>query len=71
MTDQARPRCHCARCRIRSLMGPVILIALGAIFLIGEYTNYGMGELWPVLLIVIGVVLFAGAVASREGHIGP
>jgi hypothetical protein len=51
-------------------MGPVMLIALGLIFLVGEYTSYNIGQLWPVLLIVAGIVLFAQTVASREGHTG-
>jgi drug/metabolite transporter (DMT)-like permease len=70
MADEAKPRCACARCRVRGLMGPVMLIAVGLIFLVGEYTSYDMGQLWPVLLIVAGVVLFAQTVASRAGHTG-
>jgi len=64
-------RCACARCRSRKLMGPVVLITLGVLFLIGEFTRYSFGELWPVLLIVIGVVMLAGATASTEGHNQP
>jgi len=70
MTQPQKPRCPCARCRIRGLMWPVLLIALGTIFLAGEFTRFDFGELWPVLLIVAGGVLLAQAVASREGHIG-
>lgn len=50
-------------------MGPVILIVLGAIFLSGEYTHYGFATLWPLLLIVPGILLLAQSAASREGHI--
>ena len=52
-------------------MWPILLIALGAIFLAGEFTRFDFGDLWPVLLIVAGGILLAQAVASREGHIGP
>jgi len=38
------------------------------LFLIGQFTRFSFGDLWPVLLIVIGVVMLAGATASTEGH---
>jgi hypothetical protein len=49
-------------------MGPVILITIGALFLIGQYTRFSFSELWPVILIVIGLVSIATALASKEGH---
>lgn len=70
MADTVRTRCGCAYCRIRGLMGPLILITIGVLFLIGEYSRYSFGDLWPILLIVIGVVLVLQALASREGHAG-
>jgi hypothetical protein len=51
-------------------MGPVMLITVGALFLIHQYSRYGIGDLWPVLLIVAGIVLVAQAMASRDGHVG-
>lgn len=68
MADTTRRRCTCMHCRVRGLMGPVILIAVGVLFLIGEYTRFGFRDLWPVLLIVIGVVSVCQSMASREGH---
>jgi len=39
------------------LMGPVLLIALGIVFLISEFVpDWGLGKTWPILLIVIGVL---------------
>ena len=65
-------RCRCARCSCNGLMGPVVLITLGVLFLIGRMNlGYDFGDLWPVLLIVIGLVKVAAAMASTEGHIGP
>jgi hypothetical protein len=64
------PVCRCAQCRIRGLMWPVVLITIGVLFLIGQYSRYGFFDLWPVILIVIGAVLVAQALVSREGHIG-
>lgn len=69
MGDPVNPRCRCASCRLRSLTGPVMLITIGVIFLVGEYTRYDFGYLWPVLLIVPGIVMVAQAFASKEGHI--
>jgi hypothetical protein len=52
-------------------MGPVVLITLGVLFLIGRmHWGYGFGELWPALLIVIGLMKLAEAMASSEGHQG-
>jgi hypothetical protein len=52
-------------------MGPAVLITLGVLFLIGQYSRYSFGELWPILLIVIGAVKVAEALAPTEGHVGP
>jgi hypothetical protein len=64
-------KCQCARCTISGLMGPIVLITLGVLFLAGRLNiGYSFGQLWPVLLIVIGVVKLLGAFASTEGHTG-
>ncbi|HTZ99349.1 MAG TPA: DUF5668 domain-containing protein [Candidatus Aquilonibacter sp.] len=70
MTDGSRPRCACARCRMRGMLGPVIIITIGAIFLLSEFTRWGMGELWPLILIVLGVFKLAESTVSNEGHTG-
>jgi hypothetical protein len=70
MPDEIKTRCTCANCRIRGLMGPVMLITIGALFLIRQYSRFGIGDLWPILLIVAGIVLVAQAMASRQGHVG-
>jgi len=67
-----RVRCACMRCRMAGLMWPAILITLGILFLIAEYSNrYSFADLWPILLIVIGAVKLIEATASSEGHITP
>jgi hypothetical protein len=63
------PGCDCARCRMHGLMGPAVLIALGVLFLVGEFTRWEFDETWPVLLLVIGLVLLLRAGASVEGHV--
>jgi hypothetical protein len=70
MSDPNRTICQCAHCRIRGLMGPLMIITVGVLFLVGEYSRYSFGDLWPVLLIVAGIVLTAQSLASKQGHIG-
>jgi hypothetical protein len=50
------------------MMGPVLLITLGAIFLASYNTRYGFVDLWPILLIVAGVLHMVGRLVSREIH---
>jgi hypothetical protein len=69
MANTKKTQCRCPRCRIRGLMGPVMLIAIGGIFLTGEYTPYGFVQLWPILLVIPGLLLLAQSAASSEGHI--
>ena len=43
--------------RRASLTWPIILIALGAIFLVDEFVpGWGIGRTWPILLVVVGVL---------------
>lgn len=69
MAEGNKTRCNCARCRVSCLMGPLMLITVGAIFLAAQYTRYGMGDLWPLFLIVPGILMLAQSFASKEGHI--
>lgn len=40
-----------------SLMWPVLLIALGVLFLLHEFIpGWGLGKTWPVILVLIGVL---------------
>jgi|HubBroStandDraft_1064217.scaffolds.fasta_scaffold2100631_2 cell shape-determining protein MreD len=71
MSDESdKARCTCARCRLGGLMGPAILITIGVLFLIQQFSNrITFGELWPVILIVIGAVKLLEATASTAGHV--
>ena len=70
MADAQKNVCHCDHCRVRGLMGPIILITVGVLFLVGQYSRYSFFDLWPILLIVMGLVLVAQSMVSREGHVG-
>jgi hypothetical protein len=67
-----QPRCTCSRCTIRGLMGPAVITTLGVLFLLSELAHgaFSFGRTFPVLLIVIGAILLASAVAPMDGHIG-
>ena len=50
-----------------SLIAGLILIALGVIFLIIRYVpRIDFGDLWPVILIVIGIVLLRNAFVGKK-----
>ena len=68
----AQPRCTCSRCTIRGLMGPAVIITLGILFLLSELQGgmLSFGHTFPIVLIVIGAILLASAVAPMDGHIG-
>ena len=66
-----RTRCNCKRCVVRGLMGPAVLITVGILFLLSETRG---GDLdfrytFPVILIVIGLISLASAIAPMDGHI--
>jgi hypothetical protein len=62
--------CGCAYCRTRGLMGPAILITIGVLFFIGEYSwQYSFDRMWPIIFIVVGAVKLISDTASTEGHI--
>ncbi len=67
-------RCNCRRCMIRGLMGPAIIITVGVLFLLNEMRGgyFSFGNTFPVILIVIGAISLASALAPTTGHIsGP
>lgn len=67
-TPSVQPVCHCAYCRIRALFGPIMIIAVGVVFMVAQYSRFSFGELWPILLIVAGVLKVAENMAPRDGH---
>ncbi len=59
--------CSCERCGRKRIMGGAVLLTLGGLFLLNEFTRAGFQ--WPVLLIVIGVVMVWQHAGSTEGHV--
>jgi hypothetical protein len=69
MSDQNR--CRCARCTIRALVGPAVIVTVGVLFLLQQARGgyFDFGNTYPVILVVIGAILLASAMAPMEGHI--
>ena len=53
------------------LMGAAVLITLGVLFLLHFWAHIWFNHTVPVILIVIGVVLFLRSSGSITGHIPP
>jgi hypothetical protein len=51
-------------CAIR---GPLMLIVLGVLFYMHQFTDYGFERTWPVLLILFGVLKLLERVAGQPG----
>ena len=49
---------------LRAIRGPVILITLGVLFALNNFTRFGFSETWPVLLIVLGLLSLLGRQTS-------
>ena len=65
--------CGCLRCRYRGIMGGVVLMTVGSLFLLENFHVHDLdfGRTWPLLLISIGVVKMLQRSASTEGHVQP
>jgi hypothetical protein len=63
--------CNCPSCRVRSALGPVLVMTVGVLLLF-QVTGWGPGfnVTWPILVIVVGVFKLAQAVAPSTGHRG-
>jgi len=51
-------------CAIR---GPVMLIAVGVLFALHQFTDYGFQRTWPVLLILFGVLKLLERTVGHPG----
>lgn len=66
---RSNPNCRCARCRLRGMMAPAILITLGLLFLLDNLNVRNFHDTWPLILIVIGIVKVLQYTAPTDGHI--
>ena len=54
-------------------MGPAIIITIGVLFLLSEMRggDFDFSNTYPVILIVIGAISLAAALAPTDGHVSP
>jgi hypothetical protein len=52
---------------INAIRGPIILITVGVLFALNNFTPYGFSETWPVLLIVAGLLSLLGKGVGASG----
>jgi hypothetical protein len=58
------------RSLVCSIRGPVMLIAIGVLFALGQFTPYGFHLTWPVLLILLGVLKLLERAPGGGGQAG-
>lgn len=60
--------CYCDRCRLRRACFPVMLFAVGVLWLLDEVSGLGFHRTWPVLFLLFGILLLLRNGASTTGH---
>jgi hypothetical protein len=63
--------CRCVRCQSHGMMAPAILVTIGVLWLLDNYSVILFGRSFPVLFLVIGAVLLITRAGSTEGHLDP
>jgi hypothetical protein len=49
---------------IRAVRGPILLMLVGTLFALDHFTAYRIGQTWPVLLIIAGVLMLFGRLSQ-------
>ncbi len=44
----------------RAYRGPIMIITIGVLFALNNFTPYNFGETWPVIIIVAGLISLLG-----------
>jgi hypothetical protein len=54
-------------------MGPAVIVTVGILFLLQQMRGgyFDFSNTYPVILVVIGAILLASALAPMDGHINP
>jgi hypothetical protein len=59
------------RSGMRGLRGPVMVITVGVLFALNNFTPYRFEETWPVLIIVAGLVSLLGRAVAPPPMVPP
>jgi hypothetical protein len=59
------------RSGMRGLRGPIMVIAVGVLFALNNFTPYRFEETWPVLIIVAGLVSLLGRAVAPPPMVPP
>jgi hypothetical protein len=59
------------RSGMRGLRGPVMVITVGVLFALNNFTAYRFEETWPVLIIVAGLVSLLGRAVGSPPMVPP
>jgi hypothetical protein len=59
------------RSGMRGLRGPVMVITVGVLFALNNFTPYRFEETWPVLIIVAGLVSLLGRAVAPPPTVPP
>jgi hypothetical protein len=60
---------------LRAIKGPVMMITIGVLFALDNFTPFGFGRTWPVLLVISGILSLGRAPmrprVQYQGQWGP
>ncbi len=71
MTYIRNRACGCTRCRCSGMMWPAMLVLLGVLFMLDNFSVFSFDRGWPLILIVAGAVWVLQSSASTAGHTDP
>jgi hypothetical protein len=60
-----------SRSGLRGIRGPVMVITVGILFALNNFTPYRFDETWPVLIIVAGLVALLGRAVAPPPMVPP
>jgi hypothetical protein len=52
------------RSGINGVRGPILVITVGVLFALQNFTPYNFGETWPILIIVVGLLSLVGRASA-------